>query len=474
MADGLTEEALERIKFSFSSKNAENTVAPCLVQIYVSEDHTGPIVWQQVTSGVVALLRNKESTKKGWIWNISVAIADRYHGMCVWKDKLSTESGYTSLSDNFHVFAVSNIQAIVAFVFENAEHGRNFADTYKQWAQDKKRDDGSKGKVPAGRRFTRELISRPCNFQHISGSAALAQIQQMEDAKQAVGRVITTIGPRRAVPLDSIDGEVSSGKRKKKDLARPDRPSRFESMNLPMPGDNSSGLDLAYSQEPSSIRGSTPSVAIPDTILEQQQQPVVVNGINHHQVDHQVSSSSLVVQQQQNRQQYTDQNGHQTVQYQHQNAQYQDQTVQYQDQTVQYQDQTAQYQDQNNQHHNQNNQYYHEQTVDHNQQSYQDYNHQNGQHSQYQQTQPQSQYQQSQYQDQGQVQEVQYRNRSQRHQQTGATYQVEDIGYDYDDGAGDQDVWRESVMEGTNWEDEVLQAISMRTGGSSFVASEYL
>ena len=473
MADGLTEESLERIKFSFSSKNAENTVAPCLVQIYVSEDHTGPIVWQQVTSGVVALLRNKESTKKGWIWNISVAIADRYHGMCVWKDKLSTESGYTALSDNFHVFAVSNIQAIVAFVFETAEHGRNFAETYKQWALDKKRDDGSKGKVQPGRRFTRELISRPCNFQHISGSAALAQIQQMEDAKQAVGRAITTIGPRRAVPLDSIDGgDVSGGKRKKKGQSRPDRPSRFENMNLPMPGDNISGLDLAYSQEPSSVRGSTPSVAMPDTIVEQQ--PVVSNGVHHHQVDHQVSL-------QQNYQQYPDQNSHQTVQYQHQN--------------VQHQDQAAQYQDQNTQYHNQNTQYH--QTLNYNQH---DHNHQlqyqNGQYQQqtqyqqdqsqyqpHQQTQPQYQQNQPQsqplYQDQGQVQEVQYRDRSQRHQskqQTGATYQVEDIGYDYDDGVVGQseDVWRESVMEGTNWEDEVFQAISMRTGGSAFVASEYL
>ncbi|XP_065900474.1 histone-lysine N-methyltransferase 2D-like [Dysidea avara] len=472
MADGLTEEALERIKFSFSSKNAENTVAPCLVQIYVSEDHTGPIVWQQVTSGVVALLRNKESTKKGWLWNISVAIADRYHGMCVWKDKLTTESGYTALSDNFHVFAVSNIQAIVAFVFEAADHGRNFAETYKEWALDKKRDDGSKGKVQASRRFTRELISRPCNFQHISGSAALAQIQQMEDAKQAVGRVIATIGPRRAVPLDSIDGD-GGGKRKKKTQARPDRPSRFENMNLPMPGDNCSGLDLAYSQEPSSVRGSTPSVAMPDTIVEEQQQPVVVqsNGINHHQVDHQVSSSSLIVQQQ-NYQQYPDQNTHQTVQYQHQN--------------VQHQDQAAQYQDQNTQYHNQNAQYYHGQKTNHYQQSHQDHNqYQNGQQhqqTQYQQNQPQYQHNQpqTQYQpSQDQVQEVQYRDRSQRHQpnqHVGATYQVEDIGYDYDDGAVEQseDVWRESVMEGTNWEDEVLQAISMRTGGSAFVASEYL
>jgi len=463
MADGLTEESLERIKFSFSSKNAENTVAPCLVQIYVSEDHTGPIVWQQVTSGVVALLRNKESTKKGWIWNISVAIADRYHGMCVWKDKLSTESGYTALSDNFHVFAVSNIQAIVAFVFETAEHGRNFAETYKQWALDKKRDDGSKGKVQSGRRFTRELISRPCNFQHISGSAALAQIQQMEDAKQAVGRVITTIGPRRAVPLDSIDGDMSGGKRKKKDQSRPDRPSRFENMNLPMPGGNCSGLDLAYSQEPSSVRGSTPSVAMPDTIVEQPQ-PVVSNGVNHYQVDSQVSL------QQQNYQQYPD---HQTVQYQHQNVQHHNQTDQ----------------DQNTQYHNQNAQYHHEQTMNHYQPQYHDGQYQQQTHDQYQ-YQPQSQHQQiqpqyqqnqpqSQYQDQGQVQEVQYRDRSQRHQSkqhVDATYQVEDIGYDYDDGAVEQteDVWRESVMEGTNWEDEVLQAISVRTGGSAFVASEYL
>lgn len=434
--NGLSEEALERIKFSFSSKNAENVVAPCLVQVYMAEDpredhNNSQIVWQLVTTGVVALLRNRESTKKGWVWNISVAIADRFHGMCVWRDRLSRESSYTILNDNFHVFAVNDIKAITAFVFESAEDGRHFGDTYKQWVRDKLRDDGFKGKMQSGPRFRRDMISRPCNFQHISGSAALAQIQQMEDAKQAVGRVISTIGQRRTVSLDNIDGELSGGKRhKRKDLLHNNEwPSRFEHMNISMPinkePSSSSGLDLMYSQEPGSARGSTPSVTITTTLPEEQ--PIHTNGVSHH---HNTESSSSIPQYQQHHHNYQQQqqNGGQQIHYEQQEY---------------YEEEGQHYNDMQN----------------HHQSSYQ--------------------------QDQGGYGNHQQDQRHDQSQPDGQEmkYEVEDIGYDYDNeilNEPTEHFWRESVMEGTNWEDEMMRAWTLRSSNNEFstttattAASEY-
>ena len=407
--NGLSEEALERIKFSFSSKNAENVVAPCLVDVYMAEDpredSNAEIVWQLVTTGVVAMLRNRESTKKGWIWNISVAIADRFHGMCVWRDRLSKESSYTLVSDTFHVFAVNDIQAITAFVFESPEHGRHFGDTYKQWVRDKLKEDGYKGKIQSGPRFRRDMISRPCNFQHISGSAALAQIQQMEDAKQAVGRVISTIGRLRAVSLDNIDGELSGGKRhKRKDYLHSEWPSRFEHMSITAPvkqQSSSGGLDLMYSQEPGSARDNTSSVTM-EAIVAEQQQPIHSNGVSHN---YNVESSSSIPQYNHTHQQ----NGGQQINCAQQ-------------------------------------QYYKEG---------QNHNLQNHQHSSYQQ-------------DQGAYQNHQQDQSYDQSHPAGQEmkYEVEDIGYDYDDMLNEptEHFWRESVMEGTNWEDEIMRAWTLHSG----------
>lgn len=407
--NGLSEEALERIKFSFSSKNAENVVAPCLVQVYMAEDprddRNAHIEWQLVTTGVVALLRNRESTKKGWVWNISVAIADRFHGMCVWRDRLSKESNYTILSDNFHVFAVNDIQAITAFVFESAEDGRHFGDTYKQWVRDKLRDDGFKGKIASGPRFRRDMISRPCNFQHISGSAALAQIQQMEDAKQAVGRVISTIGQRRAVSLDHIDGEVSGKRNKRKDLSHNEWPSKFEHVNIPTPEQQqaTSGLDMQYSQEPGSTSGKAPSVQA--TVAEQQ--PVHSNGVNHN---HNVESSSSLPQYHQQQQ-----NGGYQINYAQQ----------------QY------YEEQEGHHHN--DVQYHQQF------SYQ---------------QDQSGYQNHQDQSQPASQEMKYEV-----EDIGYNYDDDMLN------EPTEHFWRESVMEGTNWEDEMLRAWTLRSGNAELTTT---
>ena len=425
----LSEEALERIRFSFSSKNAENVVAPCLVQVYMAEDPrddpNAEIVWQLVTTGVVALLRNRESTKKGWVWNISVAIADRFHGMCVWKDRLSKESSYSILSDTFHVFAVNDIQAITAFVFESVEDGRRFGDTYKQWVRDKLRDDGFKGKIQSGPRFRRDMISRPCNFQHISGSAALAQIQQMEDAKQAVGRVISTIGQRRTVSLDHIDGDLGGSKRHKKKEYSKDWPSKFEHANLPIPEEQeqasaSSGLDLLYSQEPGSNGGKAASVQA--AVADQQYS----NGVNHNHIVESTSSLPQYHQQQyyyQQQQQQQQQNGGQQMNYSQQ---------QY------YDEQDGQsYNDLQNHHHVQQ----HDQSRYQNHQGYMD---------------------------------------DQSEPATGQEmkYEVEDIGYDYDDDIMNEPtghLWRESIMEGTNWGDEMLRAWTMRSGGTGELnaTSEY-
>ena len=422
----LSEEALERIKFSFSSKNSENVVAPCLVQVYMAmdprDDPNAHIDWQLVTTGVVALLRNRESTKKGWVWNISVAIADRYHGMCVWKDRLSKESSYTILSDTFHVFAVNDIQAITAFVFESAEDGRRFGDTYKQWVRDKLRDDGLKGKIPSGPRFRREMISRPCNFQHISGSAALAQIQQMEDAKQAVGKVISTIGQRRAVSLDHIDGDLGGSKRHKKKDNTKDWPSRFEHMSLPIPEEleqtaTSGGLDLLYSREPGSNGGKAPSVQA--TVGDQQYS----NGINHNHI---VESTSSIPQY------------HHQQQYGYQQQQNGGQQMNYSQQQYYEEHDGPYYNDQQNHHH------LHQQD----QSRYQ--NHQQGY----------------------------MEDQSQPAADQEMKYEVEDIGYNYDDDVLNEptgQLWRESIMEGTNWGDEMLRAWTMRSNGTDELTttSEY-
>ena len=447
--NGLSEEALERIKFSFSSKNAENVVAPCLVDVYMAEDprddKNASLSWQLVTTGVVALLRNRESTKKGWIWNISVAIADRFHGMCVWRDRLSKESSYSVMSDTFHVFSVNDIQAITAFVFESPQHGRHFGETYKQWVRDKLRDDGFKGKIQSGPRFRRDMISRPCNFQHISGSAALAQIQQMEDAKQAVGKVISTIGRRRAISLDNIDGDFGGGgggkRHKKKDHLRNDWPSRFEHMNIPLPNkqqSTSGGLDLMYSQEPGTVQDNTAATVTMEARVVEQQQPIHSNGVSHA---HHVPSSSSIPQYHQ--QQYAHhQNGGQQIDYTQQQY-FEEEEDQYHRDNL-HNHQHSYQQDQGGYHN------YHQQDQGGYQNHQQD---QGGYHNHHQQDQ-------SYYQNQPDAQEMKY--------------EIEDIGYDYDDDMLNEPTehyWRESIMEGTNWEDEIMKAWKLHGGATGTTAS---
>ena len=230
---------LDKVKFNFSSRNAESLVSSCRAHIFVSALHSEPsdlarMEWKYVLTGITALLRNKVYGKKSILdsWQTSLCLVDMTFGITVWTGILSTDCSYSVIGDRFHVFELSEVQGLMGILFESEVVAAEFQATYHKWFRERSGGDKKEktkdlsALVP---RFTREMISKPCNFQHISGSQALEQILDVEKVKSDVCLKIKSIGPAK----EGVD--APQDKKKKVSRSSTLTGASYEGFPIPIP-----------------------------------------------------------------------------------------------------------------------------------------------------------------------------------------------------------------------------------------------
>ena len=229
----LSSDLFERVHFSLSSRNAEAKVGECAVHVFASRsvEHLQDIQWEYVASGVPCLLRNRELHKSGrkYVWSMSLCLYDAHYGVLVWKAKLLPNSDYTAVADNFHVFALSEVDVIMGMLFSGKEQACELSTTFTTWNQERLRDDGKKGSIATASasqttRFKKEMISKPCNFQHIQGTQALDECLEIEKIKADFIAALFGLGTKagRSEPDREASRRKGSGnKRGKKEILKP-------------------------------------------------------------------------------------------------------------------------------------------------------------------------------------------------------------------------------------------------------------
>ncbi len=248
----ITKDLIERIQFSLSSRNAENKVAECAVHVFASRlvENLQEIQWQYVASGVPCMLRNRELTRNGrkYMWSMNLCLYSAQYGVLVWKSKLAPNCEYTAVADNFHVFALSEVNVIVGMMFSSKEQACELNTLYSTWHQQRQRDDGKKGSAattsgasqPA--RFRKEMISKPCNFQHIQGTQALDECLEIEKTKADIIAALfglgTSVGRSEADGSAAAKKKASQSKKSKHEISKPKM--TFKMINVPQTSLNSS------------------------------------------------------------------------------------------------------------------------------------------------------------------------------------------------------------------------------------------
>jgi len=241
----ISSELIERILFSVSSRNAEAKVCECAAHVFASPYSEDPseIKWQYVSSGVACILRNRELSSNGrrYIWSISLCLYNASYGVLVWKGKLLHNADYTAVADNFHVFALGEVNVLVGIMFSNKDKACELNTTYNTWNQERTRDDGKKGYVASGQtsepaRFRKAMISKPCNFQHIQGTQAIDECMDIEKIKSDI--IATFFGMGTKAGRAESDGKASQAQEKptksRKKKKEPVKPKlEFREISLP-------------------------------------------------------------------------------------------------------------------------------------------------------------------------------------------------------------------------------------------------
>ena len=223
----VSKDVIERVQFSVSSRNAGAKVSECLTHVFVSPycDDTSAIAWQYVSSGVTCLLRKKELAKSGrkMVWTVHLCLYNVTYGVLVWKGAISHNSCYTAVSDTFHVYVMHELNAIVGLLFDELSQGREFFRSYLQWDAEKvKEERGKGGGSPSPAQFRKEMISKPCNFQHIQGTQALDECIEIEKIKTDIQAAFFGLGSARArKETVAYRAKGSSGGKRKKDAGKP-------------------------------------------------------------------------------------------------------------------------------------------------------------------------------------------------------------------------------------------------------------
>lgn len=228
----ISSELIERIQFSVSSRNAEAKLSECAAHVFAApySDNPHDINWQYVSSGVSCLLRNRELSKNGrkYMWSMSLCLYNASYGVLVWKAKLLPNSDYTAVADNFHVFALGEVNVLIGIMFSSKDKACELHTTYAMWHQERMRDDGKKGFVsiaaqsgnePA--RFRKDMISKPCNFQHIQGTQAIDECMDIEKIKADIVAALFGLGTKAG--RSEADGEAArnqKSKKKKKEIVK--------------------------------------------------------------------------------------------------------------------------------------------------------------------------------------------------------------------------------------------------------------
>lgn len=242
----VTRDVIERIQFSVASRNAEAKLSECATHVFAASytDNPSTIQWQYVASGVACLLRNRELAKNGkkYMWSMSLCLYNVNYGVLVWKGKLLQNCDYTAVADNFHVFALGEVNVIVGLLFSSREHACELNTTYMMWHQERIKDDGKKGpasiaaaSAPAANapniRFKKEMISKPCNFQHIQGTQALDECLEIEKIKGDILAAFFGLG----TGVGRSDMDSSNDQKKKKKKKEPSKARlTFREISLPV------------------------------------------------------------------------------------------------------------------------------------------------------------------------------------------------------------------------------------------------
>lgn len=229
----VSDELLDRVQFSVSSRNAESAVCETVAHIFGSRMVENPraIEWKYITSGVVAMLRNKEPGKKRYVWAFNLCIYNADHGVLVWKGRIPLNCQYTVIAENFHVLALENDEGILGLHFQSPAAAGAFNETISSWLAEAMREE--KGKAPhppPSVKFRKEMISKPCNFQHIQGSQAIEQCIEIERIK---GHILTSLASLKILS-DTDGGRPHRKPPRNKKSKEPQRPSlRFSQLGVP-------------------------------------------------------------------------------------------------------------------------------------------------------------------------------------------------------------------------------------------------
>ena len=162
------------------------------------------------------------------MWTINFCLCNASYGVIVWKARILTNSDYTAVSDNFHVFALGEVDVLVGLMFSDTEQACEFHTTYTMWNQERIKDDGKKGyisklagqsasgyKEPA--KFEKKMISKPCNFQHIQGTQAIDECVDIEKIKVDIVAFLFGLGTKAGrSETDAVARKAGKTRSKKK------------------------------------------------------------------------------------------------------------------------------------------------------------------------------------------------------------------------------------------------------------------
>ena len=239
----LTDKLLERVQFSVSSRNAQATVCDSVAYVFGASMPDSPrqIDWKYVTSGVVAMLRHKEIVKKRYMWSLNLCIHHIKHGVLVWNGRIPLNCNYTVVVNNFHVLALGEGEGILGLMFQDEKAAGNFHRVVQEWIEDAHKDE--KGvKVPPQPprvKFRKEMISKPCDFQHVQGSEALDQCVEIEAVKAQIIKSLMALRRRSRAEIDGARRPRS----KKKDAHKYSVPFNQVEVPAAVIGKGENGLD---------------------------------------------------------------------------------------------------------------------------------------------------------------------------------------------------------------------------------------
>lgn len=226
----VSKDLIERIQFSVSSRNAEAKVSECGSHIFGARyaANASDVHWQYVASGVVCLLRSKELVKGGkkHAWSVSLCLYNATYGVLVWKGNLASSCNYTDVADNFHVCELTEVNSLIGILFTDRLQAGEHSRTYRSWHDERVREERGKGsntspQQQSAPRFYKEMISRPCNFQHIQGTQAIDECLEIDRIKSDIHTTIWGLAPRGQAESGPGRRSGSHSNKRKKELAKP-------------------------------------------------------------------------------------------------------------------------------------------------------------------------------------------------------------------------------------------------------------